>query len=196
MPGGYCGAATNRLSVAQNSMTNKAPLHDTKAPFWETKNLAEMTVEEWESLCDGCGRCCLVKLEDEDTERVVYTDFACHMFDGDSCRCRDYPNRQREVPDYLQLTPQNVPELGWLPPSCAYRRLAEGRPLPAWHPLITGDPDSVHRAGASVRGRVEPLADGFSLVDMAENDIDSLMERIAEWPEADVPDEGSEAGKG
>jgi uncharacterized cysteine cluster protein YcgN (CxxCxxCC family) len=189
-------AAERRSSMAWTGMTSKAPSRKTEAPFWETKTLAEMTAQEWESLCDGCGRCCLVKLEDEDTERVVYTDLACHMFDGESCRCRDYPNRQREVPDCLQLTPESVPKLGWLPPSCAYRRLAEGRSLPAWHPLITGDPDTVHLSGASVRGLVEPLKDGFSLVDMAENDMDSLMERIVDWPETDVPDAGTFEGQG
>jgi len=189
----HCKAGINRLSMSTRK--TKANIM-AERPFWQVKSLAEMSAEEWESLCDGCGRCCLVKLEDEDTERVVYTDLACHMFDEGTCRCRAYEERLREVPDCVQLTPETVQKIDWLPPSCAYRRLAEGRDLPDWHPLITGDPESVHRAGASVRDRVEALEGGFSLVLMAENDMDGLMARIAEWPEEDVPDEGRQPDEG
>jgi uncharacterized cysteine cluster protein YcgN (CxxCxxCC family) len=122
-------------------------------PFWERKSLAEMTDGEWESLCDGCGLCCLVRFEDEETGEVIPTRVACRLFDADLCRCKDYPNRKQHVPDCIKLTPGNIEALKWMPPSCAYRRLHEGRSLPSWHPLLTGDPESVHRAGVSVRGQ-------------------------------------------
>jgi len=105
----------------------------TQRPFWETKSLPQMTAAEWESLCDGCG--------------------LCKLFDGDLCRCSDYDNRKAYVPDCIKLTPGNVKDLLWMPKSCAYRRLHEGRALASWHPLISGDPESVHRAGVSVRGQ-------------------------------------------
>lgn len=124
-----------------------------RKPFWETKTLAEMTPAEWESLCDGCGLCCLVRFEDEETGEVIPTRVHCRLFDPDLCRCTDYQNRKRHVPDCIKLTPGNIEDLQWMPPSCAYRRLFEGKPLPAWHPLVTGDPDSVHKAGVSVRGQ-------------------------------------------
>jgi uncharacterized cysteine cluster protein YcgN (CxxCxxCC family) len=123
------------------------------APFWQRKPLAEMTNAEWESLCDGCARCCLNKLEDEDTGEIHWTDVACRLLDGDSCRCRDYPNRQAKVPDCVALTADNVTALSWLPPTCAYRLVGEGRDLYWWHPLVSGDPETVHAAGISVRGR-------------------------------------------
>jgi uncharacterized cysteine cluster protein YcgN (CxxCxxCC family) len=122
-------------------------------PFWRTKTLAQMTSAEWESLCDGCGQCCLIRLEDEDTGEITPTRVSCRLFDAETCRCRDYPRRKRTVPDCIKLTPGNIAELPWMPASCAYRRLHEGRDLASWHPLISGDPESVHRAGVSVRGQ-------------------------------------------
>ncbi|AXI01609.1 YcgN family cysteine cluster protein [Aquirhabdus parva] len=121
--------------------------------FWQHYTLTELTADEWEALCDGCGLCCLVKLEDEDTGEVVYTKAACQLLDTKTARCTDYPNRQSKVPDCLQLTPERVPQLNWLPPSCAYRRLDEGKALPKWHPLITGNANSVRQARKSAAGR-------------------------------------------
>ena len=121
-------------------------------PFWRRKTLSEMTVPEWESLCDGCGLCCLVRFEDEDGD-IIPTRVHCKLFDSEACRCTNYEDRHRHVPDCIKLTPGNIKALGWMPKSCAYRRIWEGKPLPRWHPLITGDPQSVHRAGVSVRGQ-------------------------------------------
>jgi uncharacterized cysteine cluster protein YcgN (CxxCxxCC family) len=123
-------------------------------PFWKRKTLEEMTQAEWESLCDGCGRCCLNKLEEEDTGKLFFTDVACKLLDHDTCRCKDYPNRQKLVSDCEMLTPQNLRELDWLPPSCAYALLAKGRDLYWWHPLVSGDPETVRAAGISVHGRI------------------------------------------
>ena len=145
-------------------------------PFWRVKALAEMSLAEWESLCDGCARCCLVKLEDEDTGEVHYTDVGCTLLDGASCRCRDYPRRQRKVADCVRLTPEAVPTFGWLPPTCAYRLLAQGQDLPSWHPLVSGDPATVHAAGVSVQGRVAGPEEDFTLAE--------LLDRVVEWPVA------------
>ena len=124
------------------------------APFWKTKALDQMSEVEWESLCDGCGKCCLYKLQDIDTDEIVFTNVACRMLDCQTCRCSDYPNRFQVVDDCTELSPANIGDLQWLPSTCAYRLLDEGKGLPDWHPLLTGDPDSVHKAGISVRGRV------------------------------------------
>ncbi len=123
------------------------------APFWKTKSLTEMTDAEWESLCDGCGRCCLHKLRDDVTDALSFTNVACRLLDTHSCRCSNYSERQTYVPDCVRLTPALVDEIDWLPPSCAYRRLDEGRDLAWWHPLVSGDPATVHAAGISVQGR-------------------------------------------
>lgn len=125
-----------------------------ETPFWKGKSLAEMTEAEWESLCDGCAKCCLVKLQDDDTGEVAYTRLACRLLDLTSCRCSDYGNRARRVPDCVVLTPERITELAWMPSTCAYRLLAEGKDLPDWHPLVTGNAESVHDAGISVYGRV------------------------------------------
>ena len=121
-------------------------------PFWRTKALEELDRAEWESLCDGCGRCCLLKLEDDDTGEIHLTRLSCKLLDGASCRCRDYPNRHATVPDCVVIDAEKVRRLGWLPESCAYRRLADGRGLAWWHPLVSGSPDTIHEAGISVRG--------------------------------------------
>ena len=143
-------------------------------PFWRTKTLEEMSKEEWESLCDGCARCCLVKLQDEDTGTIHFTDIGCTLLVDETCRCRDYRRRQSRVPDCVKLTPEKVRELPWLPKTCAYRVLAEGRDLSWWHPLVSGDPDTVHQAGVSVRGKV------FS----SEDDLPQALweARIVTWP--------------
>ena len=143
-------------------------------PFWKTKSLAEMTDAEWESLCDGCGRCCLVKLEDEDDGKIHFTDVGCRLLDGDTCRCRDYENRTARVNDCVRLTPENLASLNWLPPTCAYRLLANGGDLYWWHPLVSGDPESVHAAGISVQGRV--VADEDAVPE------DKLADHIVAWP--------------
>ncbi len=134
-------------------------------PFWKTKTLNEMSASEWESLCDGCGRCCLEKLEDEDTGQLYFTHIGCRLLDSTSCACTDYANRSDKVPDCVRLTPANVNALSWLPPSCAYRLVAEGRDLFWWHPLVSGNPDTVHEAGVSVRGRVVGTEDEIALED-------------------------------
>jgi uncharacterized cysteine cluster protein YcgN (CxxCxxCC family) len=110
-------------------------------PFWRTKAMAEMTAKEWESLCDGCGRCCLNKLTDVDTGETVYTDVGCKLLDGQTCRCTDYKNRQAKVRDCVRLTPRNINRLTWLPPTCGYKLVAEGRDLYWWHPLVSGEAD-------------------------------------------------------
>ena len=125
-------------------------------PFWKTKSLTQLTHQEWESLCDGCGKCCVLKLEDMDTEAVYYTDVACKMLDCQTGKCRDYDNRKQHVPDCVLLTPQSVEQLAWMPKTCAYRLVHEGHDLPDWHPLVSGDTETVRQAGQCVAGRVFP----------------------------------------
>ncbi|WP_428377466.1 YcgN family cysteine cluster protein [Lichenicoccus sp.] len=140
-------------------------------PFWKSKRLDEMTTAEWESLCDGCGRCCLHKLRDEDTEEVIFTNVACRLLDTETCICVDYARRQRKVPDCVRLTPRTLPEIDWLPPSCGYRRLQEGRDLAWWHPLVSGRPETVHEAGISARGRI-----------IGEREAGPLEHHVVDWP--------------
>ena len=142
-------------------------------PFWRAKRLDEMNREEWESLCDGCAKCCLIKLEDEDTGEIEYTDIACRLLDAETCRCKDYANRSVLVPDCVTLTPANLEEIDWMPPSCAYRLLKEGKDLPWWHPLRSGEYEAVRLAGMSVHGR-------FLYEDEA--DMEDLEARIVDWP--------------
>ncbi len=140
-------------------------------PFWKVKSLEEMSASEWESLCDGCGRCCLHKLRDDDTGELAFTNVACVLLDLRSCRCGDYANRTRRVPDCVNLTAEAVRAIDWLPPSCGYRRIAEGKGLAWWHPLVSGDPNTVHEAGISVRGRA-----------VSERRSGPFEHYIVEWP--------------
>ena len=121
--------------------------------FWEHKTLDELDDAEWESLCDGCGRCCLHKLEDEDTGKIHYTDIACKLLDTSSCQCKHYADRFSHVPDCLLVRPLTADKINWLPSSCAYVKVSKGEKLADWHPLISGNPDTVHAAGISVAGR-------------------------------------------
>lgn len=161
-------------------------------PFWRTKSFAQMTRDEWESLCDGCARCCLIKLvDDSDSEKhgrsgpcdnshskevdeqVYYTDVACRLLDLGTCRCSDYANRTARVPDCVALTPESLDRIDWLPPTCAYRLVAEGEDLKWWHPLISGTAQSVHDAGISIRGRA------ISEDELCDEDIEG---HIVSWP--------------
>ena len=120
--------------------------------FWELP-LADLAPDEWEALCDGCGKCCLNKLEFEDTEELAFPRIACRLLDGQTCRCTRYQTRHQYVPECVTLDPAKIADISyWLPATCAYRLRHEGRPLPGWHYLISGDPEAVHRAGVSVRG--------------------------------------------
>jgi uncharacterized cysteine cluster protein YcgN (CxxCxxCC family) len=121
-------------------------------PFWKTKTLAQMTRDEWESLCDGCGLCCLLKVEEEDTGQIYLTRLGCKLLDTKSCRCRDYANRHKRVRDCVTITADTAGDIAWLPQTCAYRLIAEGHDLKWWHPLVSGDTESVHRAGISASG--------------------------------------------
>jgi hypothetical protein len=155
-------------------MTIERPMPDPDIPFWRRKTLAEMTAKEWESLCDGCGRCCLNKLTDADTNETVFTDVGCKLLDTQACRCRDYSHRQARVKDCVRLTPRNVSRLNWLPPTCAYRLVAAGKDLAWWHPLVSGRAETVHEAGVSVRGKV-----AASEADVPD---ERLEEFIVGWP--------------
>ncbi|MCV2869523.1 YcgN family cysteine cluster protein [Defluviimonas sp. WL0002] len=137
-------------------MTTHRPTPRLRPEFW-TRPLSSLSPEEWEALCDGCGKCCLNKLEDAETGEIFFTRIGCRLLDGDTCRCGQYENRKSFVPECVVLTPRNLKDIAyWMPSTCAYRLLAEGKPLPEWHPLLTGDPDSVHKAGMSVKGWTLP----------------------------------------
>ena len=142
--------------------------------FWEGRTLEDFSRSEWESLCDGCGRCCLVKLEEEDTGEIFFTDVGCRLLDAKTARCADYGHRSRRVKDCIRLEPESARSLSWLPPTCAYRLVAEGKDLPDWHPLVSGRAESVVEAGVSVIGRVHALEDELS--------IDEQIERVVSWP--------------
>lgn len=149
--------------------------------FWRGKRLDDLSRAEWEALCDGCGRCCLNKLEDWDTGAIAWTNVRCKLLDDASCRCSDYPNRRASVPDCIALDVKAVREIAWLPPTCAYRLVAEGRDLYWWHHLVSGDPDTVHHAGISVRGRTV-TEEGM--------DLDDFEEHLADWPGQNPMEEG------
>ncbi len=168
-------------------MTPTEPLGER---FWEQKSLAQMNRVEWEALCDGCAQCCRVKLEDEDSGWIAVTHAVCRLLDQQQCRCTSYPDRHRQVPDCIRFDAQAAATLSWLPETCAYRLLALGQPLPAWHPLVSGDPESVHRAGMSVRGKV---------ISETELSLEELQTQVLHWvdpatgtawaPDADLSDE-------
>ena len=142
-------------------------------PFWEIKALDQLSQSEWDALCDGCGKCCLHKLEDEDTGEVFYTDVSCRYL-NESCRCTVYETRAQLVEGCIVLKPEQVAQFHWLPQSCAYRLVAEGQPLPEWHPLVSGCSESVHIAGISIRGKG---------VNEAEIQPDDLENHIIQWVE-------------
>ncbi|MDD1622846.1 MAG: YcgN family cysteine cluster protein [Methylococcaceae bacterium] len=141
--------------------------------FWETKTLAQMTTEEWESLCDNCGKCCLHKLEDEDTGELAFTSVCCDLIDLDTCRCTRYSERCTLVPDCIDLKQHDFAEYRWLPATCAYRLLTDGKPLPDWHPLVSGNPESVRDAGVSI-----------SSYAIKESQVDDLEDHIIGWLES------------
>lgn len=143
-----------------------------QAPFWQTTALADMDEAQWEAVCDGCAKCCLVKLQDEDTGELAFTNLACRQLDLGTCRCKDYERRTQVVSDCVKLTKDNLAQIDFMPPSCAYRLLNEGKDLPDWHPLVSGTPASVLEAGMSVHGRVIPENEGD---EDAEN-------HVVEWP--------------
>lgn len=147
--------------------------------FWETKSLGDMDDRQWEALCDGCARCCLIKLEDEQDGTVYYTDVACALLDLGTCRCTDYTHRQERVSSCVRLSRDRIDDLWMMPPSCAYRRIAEGRGLPDWHHLISGDNQSVLRSGWSIQNMA---ASETSLPEEPD-----WEERLAEWPVLDAP---------
>ena len=140
-------------------------------PFWESKRLSEMTDEEWESLCDGCGRCCLFKFQDEDSDEMFFTNVACDLFDAETCHCSAYAKRFESVPDCADIRKFTKREYHWLPERCAYRLLFEGKKLKSWHPLISGDPESVHKANVSMQN---------SVIREADADMDTLESYIVE----------------
>ena len=147
---------------------------DETLPFWKTKKLNEMSLDEWDSLCDGCAKCCLHKLEDQDTGDLSYTYVACRLLELGSCRCNNYAERTLMVPDCIELLPTNLSVLRWLPPTCAYRLINEGKELYWWHYLVSGSREDVHKEGISVQGRA-----------VSERSTGNLEDHIVHWPEDD-----------
>ena len=146
---------------------------NSKLPFWKTKNMAELSPSVWESLCDNCGKCCRIRLEDEVTGDIYITDVACKLFDPASCKCTDYANRSQKVPDCVTLTKDNVAQLKWMPQTCAYRLISEGKDLPDYHHLISGSRETIHEVGMSVQDAVT------SEIFVTE---DEQVTRIVIWP--------------
>ncbi len=144
-----------------------------KEAWWDRKKLSELTDTQWEQLCDHCGKCCLLKLEDEDTGDVYYTDVSCKLMNEDDCTCSKYHEREVLVPDCLKLTKDNLEEIAWMPLSCAYRRIMEGRGLPDWHHLVCGDKSEIHQQGHSIVGK---------FICESQVNEDDIEERIVEWP--------------
>ncbi|MEM9100903.1 MAG: YcgN family cysteine cluster protein [Pseudomonadota bacterium] len=138
--------------------------------FWKKKSLEEMTSQEWEQLCDGCGKCCVNVLEDHETNELYQTNVSCFMLDTQTCHCKDYKNRKKFVPGCVKLTPKKVPEMDWLPDSCAYRRVWLGQDLPEWHHLVCNDKNRIHELGKSVQGRV-----------ISEHEIEDLEDYVIDW---------------
>ncbi|MCW8915177.1 MAG: YcgN family cysteine cluster protein [Magnetovibrio sp.] len=159
------------LKISPKKLKNQSLKSGDERPFWHAKRLQDLSPTEWESLCDGCGRCCLEKLEEYDSGEISYTDVACTLLDTETCRCSNYAERHRFVPDCVPLNPENISELRWMPPTCAYRILAEGGELPDWHPLISGDPNSIFEAGVAVKGRCVPAGES-----------EDLEDHIVTWP--------------
>ena len=153
---------------------SKTPSDDA-SPWWNAP-LEQLNKDQWEALCDGCGRCCLIKLEDEEDSSLHFTSVVCHLFDEQSCRCSAYPRRHIEVPECIEFGAADLAALDWLPNTCAYRLRADGKPLPDWHPLCSGDPESVIAAGMSVKGRV------ISEANVHEDDTEAFIIR---WVSAD-----------
>lgn len=149
-------------------------INKVEQPWWESIPLSQLTDIQWESLCDGCGKCCLVKLQDVQSERIYFTDVACALLDCETGRCKDYANRQTHVPDCVKLSKETIDELDWMPPDCAYRRLYEHKPLLSWHPLVTGNPNSTNEAGAGVAGM--PLVSELAVTD------EEIEQHIVTWP--------------
>ena len=147
-------------------------------PFWKRKSLSDLSLDEWESLCDGCGKCCLHKLEDLDNDEIYYTNIACALMDIGTCRCTNYVERTFRVPDCVELTATNLTDLKWLPPTCAYRLISEGKDLAWWHPLVSGNPDTVHQAHVSAKDRA-----------ISEKKAGGLEDHIVTWPEESQEDE-------
>jgi uncharacterized cysteine cluster protein YcgN (CxxCxxCC family) len=143
---------------------------NTDTPFWLSKTLEELTPREWDSLCDGCGLCCLNKIEYEDIQQIVYTNVACQLLDHETCQCTNYKNRKSIVPDCIQLDANKIRTMSFMPETCAYRLVAERKPLYPWHPLVSKNKESVHTAGISVRGRV-----------ISEDDCKNLEDHVVDW---------------